>query len=210
MSSPRIFRTYMVRENRSYNCPIWQAARATSAAPTFFRRIRVGEKGLEEEFVDGGLGCRNPIKQVLEEAEAAFGSGQRVACIISIGNGGGDVNELKPPDTFPTALPLLQNIATACELVAEDIGKRFKNVPNVYFRFNVGPGLEDLALENFATVAQHTSQYTMTSTVHHRINAAVEAIRGRRAVIQCAEISMYQPVNSCDTHIHCFQLQTDP
>src|ERR1700690_2286849 len=86
-SSPRIFRTYEVRSNQSYNCEIWEAARATSAAPTFFKRIRIGEKGLEEEFVDGGLGCNNPIRQVLEEAEIAFGPGRRIACIVSIGTG---------------------------------------------------------------------------------------------------------------------------
>jgi predicted acylesterase/phospholipase RssA len=37
---------------------IWQAARATSAAPTYFERLTVGD----DQFVDGGLGYNNPVQ----------------------------------------------------------------------------------------------------------------------------------------------------
>ena len=36
---------------------IWEAARATSAAPTYFPRIKLGD----HEYVDGGLGFNNPV-----------------------------------------------------------------------------------------------------------------------------------------------------
>jgi hypothetical protein len=42
---PRLFRTYKVRENRSYDCTIWEACRATSAAPTYFESIGIGDEG---------------------------------------------------------------------------------------------------------------------------------------------------------------------
>jgi len=198
ISSPRLFRTYVVRENRSYNCPIWQAARATSAAPTFFKRICIGEKGSEEEFIDGGLGCNNPVKQVLEEAEAAFGSNQYVACIISIGSGQPGVIGLKSPDAFQKALPLdlipvLRRIATDCESAAEDIEKRFRNIPSVYFRFNVEQGMQGVTLaegDRLGEVTQHTMQYIQKTTVSQRINAAVEVIRGQKAVVRTVELSM--------------------
>lgn len=198
ISNPRLFRTYMVRESESYNCPIWQAARATSAAPTFFKRIRIGQKGLEEEFVDGGLGCNNPVKQVLEEAEAVFGSDRCVACIISIGCGQAGVIGLKSPDAFQRALPLdlvsvLRKIATECETAAEEIERCFKGVPNVYFRLNVEQGMQSVTLadgEKLGEVVQHTMEYIQKLVVRQKVNAAVEAIRGQRAVIKCAEISM--------------------
>jgi predicted acylesterase/phospholipase RssA len=198
ISSPRLFRTYMVRENRSYNCSIWQAARATSAAPTFFTRIRIGEKDMEEEFIDGGLGCNNPVKQVLEEAEAAFGSNHYVTCIISIGSGQAGVIGLKSPDAFQKALPLdliqvLRQIATDCESAAEDIERHFKNISNMYFRFNVEQGMQGVTLaegDKLGEVTQHTMQYIQKSVVSQKINAAVEAIRGQRSVVRCAEISM--------------------
>jgi patatin-like phospholipase/acyl hydrolase len=69
MEYPRRFRTYPVRENASANCKIWEAARATTAAPTFFKRIAIGEEGqAKEHFIDSVLKCNNPAKQVLEEA----------------------------------------------------------------------------------------------------------------------------------------------
>ena len=98
----------------------------------------------EEEFLDGSLGCNNPIKQVLLETGAIFGSDQYVACIISIGSGQAEVIGLTSPDAFQKALPLdlipvLRRIATDCESAAEDIEKRFQHISNVYFRFNVDP-----------------------------------------------------------------------
>lgn len=72
---PRRFRTYPVRALGSANCEIWEAARATSAAPTFFKRIAISDgSGGKEEFIDGGLRCNNPTKQVLEEPKAIFGA----------------------------------------------------------------------------------------------------------------------------------------
>src|SRR5882672_7382832 len=65
---PRLFRTYKTPEFQSPNCTIWEAARATSATPTFFKRIVIDG----EPFVDGGMGRNNPINQVLEEAELMF------------------------------------------------------------------------------------------------------------------------------------------
>lgn len=43
------------------NWPIWEAARATSAAPVYFERLtRKGDSGETLEFIDGGLGWNNP------------------------------------------------------------------------------------------------------------------------------------------------------
>ena len=56
-----------------YNCTIWEAGRATSAAPTFFKRIKIGPTGSGVEYVDAGLGCNNPVKQVVAEAARVFG-----------------------------------------------------------------------------------------------------------------------------------------
>ncbi|KAI9769204.1 MAG: hypothetical protein M1840_004333 [Geoglossum simile] len=45
MAHLRCFRTYKTRDNANANCEIWEAARATTAAPTFFKRIAIGEEG---------------------------------------------------------------------------------------------------------------------------------------------------------------------
>lgn len=46
------------------NCAIWEAARATSAAATFFDPIQIGR----QKFVDGATGFNNPVEAVFEEA----------------------------------------------------------------------------------------------------------------------------------------------
>lgn len=45
---------------------IWEAARATSAASTFFEPISIGDHG--ERFTDGALIHNNPVFQVYKEA----------------------------------------------------------------------------------------------------------------------------------------------
>ena len=47
---------------------IWQAARATSAATSFFEPIVIGN----EEFVDGATPANNPIMELWFEAYDAF------------------------------------------------------------------------------------------------------------------------------------------
>lgn len=198
MSTPRLFRTYTVRENQSPNCTIWEAARATSAAPTFFKRISIGEGGLKEEFIDGGLGCNNPVKQLLQEAGSQFNRNQHVACIVNIGTGQANTIKLHSPDFFQRLIPTgvvaaLKGIATDCESVAEDFSRRFGHVksPGVYFRLNVEQGLQDIPLnecEKLAEIQQHTVQYLQKSLVSREVDSIVEALRKRPTVIAVAEL----------------------
>lgn len=121
MAHPRRFRTYTVRSNPSANCQIWEAARATTAAPTFFKRIEIGEEGqAKEEFFDGGLRCNNPVDEVLNEARDIFGNDRRVNCVVSIGTGHTGTIGLARPDAFQKVLPtklieVLKKIATDCQ-----------------------------------------------------------------------------------------------
>lgn len=58
-ASAEHFRTYSVDFTDPFpgnTCPIWQAARATSAAPLYLPSITIN--GVE--FVDGGMECNNP------------------------------------------------------------------------------------------------------------------------------------------------------
>ncbi|KAG5633852.1 hypothetical protein H0H81_004807 [Sphagnurus paluster] len=181
LGAPRIFRSYDVKENQSYNCTIWEAARATSAAPTFFKRIEVGEEGLKEPFVDAGLGCNNPVRQVLNEAHLVYGKERRVACIVSIGTGHPNVIGLQKPDAFQKLLPtalirVLQGIATDCERVSEEFEKEYTDADGrakVYFRFNVQQGLQNVSLaewDKLSDVKTHTDKYTGETQVGSNIN----------------------------------------
>ncbi len=66
---PTLFKTYDTSASLD-NCAIWQVARATSAATTFFKPIKAGRD--EIEFVDAGFGYNNPCEILIEEAQRQF------------------------------------------------------------------------------------------------------------------------------------------
>jgi predicted acylesterase/phospholipase RssA len=193
---PHLFRSYPVRRHQTFDCKIWEAARATSATPTFFKRIVISEPGVSQPYVDGGLGRNNPIAQVLEEAELVF-PGQRVACVISIGTGQARTIAIQKPGWLQQMLPLdvvraIQGIATDCERSAEEVARRFQGMRNVYFRFNVEQGLQSVGLakwEKLDEVATHTNQYMRAIHVDQLLDAAVAAIRERQKTVPTAQIS---------------------
>src|SRR6266704_2861896 len=48
LSFPSLFHTWTPLANRTYDCTILEAARATSAAPTFFNGIEFEKSGLQQ------------------------------------------------------------------------------------------------------------------------------------------------------------------
>ena len=195
MAYPRRFRTYRVREHTSANCAIWEAARATTAAPTFFKRISIGEPGyVKEEFVDAGLGCNNPVLEVMDEAASIYGNSRPIGCVVSIGTGHPGIIGLAKPDTFQRFLPtqlvdVLKRIATDCQNTARGMDRRFAKVPDVYFRFDVTHGAGTISLEEWkkmGDVVSHTRAYLQDVTVDRSIDTVVNILlRNRRSTGVC-------------------------
>ena len=189
MAYPRRFRTYRVRKHTNTNCAIWEAARATTAAPTFFERIFIGEPGqTKEEFVDPGLGCNNPVTEVMDEARHVFGDHREIGCIVSIGTGHPGPIGLDKPRGFQKMLPtqlinVLKEIATDCESIAAMVERRFRNHPNVYFRLNVAHGAGSIALdewEKMGHVISHTRAYMQEISVSRSLDSIVEYLTHSR------------------------------
>jgi len=191
MAYPRRFRTYSVRANASANCKIWEAARATTAAPVFFKRIDIGEEGqAKEQFIDGGLKCNNPANQVLEEARKIFGDDRLVRSLISLGTGHRGTIGLAKPDAFQKLLPtklisVLKSIATDCEDMANELSTRFINLEKFYFRFNVAHGAEGVSLEEWekmGELTEHTKAYMEEVGVSKAIDEVVDILCNPREV----------------------------
>ncbi|KFY46366.1 hypothetical protein V495_02529 [Pseudogymnoascus sp. VKM F-4514 (FW-929)] len=184
---PTLFRTWLAKKNPEYNCTIWEAARATSAAPTFFERIYIGDEGMEEEFIDGGLGCNNPVRYLVKEAANEFGPNRKVSCIVSIGTGKPMVSGFKAPGIFQRAIPLalvdvLKKMATDSQAEASRMEDRFRNCPRLYHRLNVEHGLQMVSLEEWAKLGEvrtHTKTYLKDDTVSQGIDVIVDALVGR-------------------------------
>jgi len=167
MSAPRLFRSYEVNANQGYNCTVWEAACATTAAPKFFKAISIGDKDLKEQFISASLGYSNPVTLVLDEAENVFGHLQKVACVISIGTGHPGTISWESSGTcgqiFTADLVnILAKISADCESTAEQLLKCFALLSGVYYRLNVEQGLQSITLVDWKKLSEirtHTLQY---------------------------------------------------
>ncbi|MCJ1471106.1 hypothetical protein MMC07_009754 [Pseudocyphellaria aurata] len=138
------FRSYDSSWSVQDDCTIWQACRATSAAPTLFPPVIIGSP--PTPYVDGGLGHNNPIRSLMDEANHLWPNSS-IGCIVSIGTGMGLSTDVGR--SLTAMLKTLTEIATDTENVArefkEDIAHRFPE-RKIYFRFNVNRGLEQVSL----------------------------------------------------------------
>jgi hypothetical protein len=133
MERPYRLRTYKVPGEIPYDCEIWEAARATTAAPTYFKAISIKwPNGSSNRFVDAGLGFNNPTEEVIEEAETIFGASTPLQVLISLGCGVKSAIRYDAPSVVDKFLPLnaiktVQTIATNCEKTSQNLERIFKN-----------------------------------------------------------------------------------
>jgi predicted acylesterase/phospholipase RssA len=162
---------------------IWEACRATSAASTFFDPIAVGR--FCEEFVDGATGANNPVREVWDQAQLAWGAEPlegKVKCLVSIGTG---VPSLKP---FKDDVLHIGETLVAITTETEQTSERFRRERALldstgrYYRFNVVRGLEDIGLEEAAKVkemAAATRRYISSHEVHTQMQACAGIVARR-------------------------------
>ena len=84
---PTILRSYNVEGVSKSKCAIWEAARATTAAPSFFKPMKIDNPPPAIMYIDGGLGYNNPARLALVEAQRIWNSKKREICLVSIGTG---------------------------------------------------------------------------------------------------------------------------
>ena len=153
-------------------CTIWQAARATSAAPLFFPPIRFGVP--PANYVDGALRHNNPVRVLYEEAQAVFDihATGTIRCIISIGTG--VPNQTGTGDRGHEILKCLTAMALDSQQTAEDFGHEMKHLSTTanlaYVRLNVGQGIQDIEIEEWAHLDR------LTAATNHYLNSNEELI----------------------------------
>ncbi|KAF8609875.1 FabD/lysophospholipase-like protein [Ceratobasidium sp. AG-I] len=193
---PTLFRSYESTKNRAPDCTIVQAARATTAKPGIFKPVEIVDHGVRLSYIDGGLGCNNPTARMLDEAEFVFPS-QHAQSIISLGTGQTHPSSIPSPSLIQRVLPTqateaMEGIATDCERTSQEIHTRFQHVPGVYFRFNVGQGLQDIQhseLEKLPKVAAHTISHHQKVSVGSMLNQAVIATVEGKALVATEQLS---------------------
>ncbi|KAH6723597.1 acyl transferase/acyl hydrolase/lysophospholipase [Leptodontidium sp. MPI-SDFR-AT-0119] len=127
---------------------IWEAARATASAPTFFDPIKISCNGFTETFVDGALGHNNPVNELWEEAEEEFGSPlePQILCILSLGTGKPALKEIGT--SMKSFGETLLAITVETQRTALTFRRRNKELADNggYFRFNP-PDLQEVGLD---------------------------------------------------------------
>lgn len=165
---------------------IWQAARATSAASSFFDPIEFGD----EEFVDGATPANNPIYELWTEAYDAFHDPddpewnleENINCLISIGTG---IPTLKSFGKDPIHIAAsMVAIATDTENRAQEFHKHHTRLyqNHRYFRFNVLRGLEKVGLEEAEKrkeIISATRLYLQAEDIVTQMKACAGALKNR-------------------------------
>jgi hypothetical protein len=200
-TQPYLFRTYEhlssstanpleLNPGLANNVPIWEVARATTAAPTFFKPIFIGN----EKFLDGGYGiANNPTWHALQEVgQMNANSPDSVALIVSIGTG-------KPDKVRPTAkhgatlvghYRAMFKYAAAAITDSENTHLKmqghYQHSKHRYERFNVDGGLGNIDLGEWKTlggrnltlekIRQQTRSYLDRAEVRKGLERAAEIL----------------------------------
>lgn len=184
LRSPQRFRTYQGLPNQGPDCTIWEAVRATMAVPTVFKAIKIaGPGGFGSDHVSASLGFNNPTKQVRDEAEDLFGSDRHIGVLLSIGTGHIGINGFQQRNGMERALPselidVLQNIATDCERVADELAKEYDS-DDIYFRFNILHGAGGISFDEWKKmdeIGSHTTSYLRGPEVSRQIDRIIPCL----------------------------------
>ena len=166
---------------------IWEAARATAAASSFFDPITIG--GLD--LIDGATPANNPVNEMWTEAFDIFKEGDdwrledNIHCLVSIGTG---IPAIKPFGDDPLKLgKALLAIATDTEKRAEDFHRHHSHMAQShrYFRFNVLRGLETVALEEASKrhqIIACTEKYLQSESIYRSIEACARKLIERESI----------------------------
>ena len=148
----------------AHDLPIWQVARATSAAPTYFKEVTI-EK---QKYLDGGFGANNPTVEIYEEVRRMNNNNDKsTASIISIGTGKNNEQRIssrlkgkdKVKEFFKAGLGgkyldymnFAKVWATNSETAHVDMTRRWVDSHKIfeYYRFNVEQGLDTMKLDEW-------------------------------------------------------------
>ncbi|RSL69739.1 hypothetical protein CEP54_002106 [Fusarium duplospermum] len=135
-----------VHHSRAEGIKIWEAARATLAAPAYFDPIKVGPHSLE--FVDGGIGTSNPVFETrncardLWQLSRKTSFDEQIHCLVSIGAGVGQDYNDKDLDMLSSFSPFL----TDTEVTASRFAASHERLAqeNKYFRLTVPAGIGNI------------------------------------------------------------------
>ncbi|KAL9112428.1 MAG: hypothetical protein Q9227_003270 [Pyrenula ochraceoflavens] len=166
------FTSYISRDGMSdllKTAKIWEAARATSAATSFFDPIEIGPNN--ETFIDGAWGANNPVRFMWYEAQQIWPSARledQIEVLVSIGTGEPGVSDVG--DKFWEIFEKLKKIAAEAQKTADHFKRDHRDLvrEKKYYRLNVDQGLQDVKLE------EYKKRNTIVAATRHYLRSKAE------------------------------------
>ncbi|KAF7508686.1 hypothetical protein GJ744_008933 [Endocarpon pusillum] len=178
-------KSYRLVDDSDIQPTILEAARATSAATSFFDPAKIGTR----RFVDGALGANNPVDEVWSEAQNIWCSQDGaleplISCFVSIGTGHPGIRPMNEGALKVLTEDMIK-IATETTRTAEAFESRHRGLAEQkrYFRFNVEQGLQDCGLEEhqkMGLVEAATDDYLAAQSQKSRLNHCVGHLKQKR------------------------------
>lgn len=205
-AAPYIFRSYdhwganprLINERNpgvAHGIPIWEAARATTAAPFYFDPIKISNR----KFGDGGFGTNNPAEEMFNEVSGMNGSDAKsIALLLSIGTGKIPISRFEKGllRKYLGYINAARRLASDSEAPHQRLEghKQIWDLP--YFRFNVpeGLGLDKIKLDEWITpgrfrkcqestlgkIARVTEKYCEQEEVRKQLKKVAEILVNHR------------------------------
>ena len=138
----------------AHDVPIWQVARATSAAPTYFKPAKIDKL----EYLDGGFGStNNPSVEIWDEVRTMNNEAKDCAnLVVSIGTGKNKKisrwtsgKAWMPGSRFINYMNFAKKWASESETKHRDMLRLQKNYGFKYYRLNVETGLDEMKLDEW-------------------------------------------------------------
>jgi hypothetical protein len=134
----------------AHSVAIWEAARATTAAPVYFDPIKIGNR----KFGDGGFGNNNPAEEMRTEVACMYGNNPKCFdLLLSIGTGEIPIHRIAGKGG---KFKELFTYINAAKKLASDTSKAHEHLYNMknsydlpYYRFNVDVGMEKIKLDEW-------------------------------------------------------------
>lgn len=195
--TPFLFRSYdHIKTPDSSNIPlernpsdphafdIWQVARATSAAPSFFKSISL----FDDRYYDAAEDINNPSLEVVNEVSLiSGGSHDAIDVLLSVGGGNAQGNI---PKTKFGGGGLLQEMTEISDVVHKRVRSESEDHFFAYYRLDVEEGLQDVGLNEWKPksngartierIKEATDRYLGRGDVRSQCHQCAAALVNRR------------------------------
>ncbi|KDN33704.1 hypothetical protein RSAG8_13200, partial [Rhizoctonia solani AG-8 WAC10335] len=166
---------------------IWEAARATSAAPAFFAPIIIGDKGVQ--YVDGAVsGHCNPATLAREEADYLW-PGRENWLLLSLGTGAPSEVSLSGnlPQKLLGFIGLSSNTIQVHEGAARTYHQTYQTGHSPYIRLSVEHSIDAVRMDDhdkMPQIAAATTTYLSKEVTRQILDHAVELAVGEIPIMR--------------------------